>query len=439
METRSEPENGAAAGAQLLRLRLLDDAVRRPSRRVAWRMRPSPSQNATWSAPASPYETRSPGCGSATGAPLPPAGRRRAGRAARSPGSSCGRGPSSRCPRSVMPPQRYGAPSSARAASSGSAARGLEPGRIGLAAERRRPAASPGSRRRCGRAPSRRGPPRGGAARPAGPARPARRPRRAAARSGVSWKTNVCSPTLSGMQLRLDAADRLVELVEERRGPVVAEEAARRLFALRQAPVALARSLLAEVVEADARLAWNGDSVALARPLGVDLLLEDATYVVVDLETTGLRPGLVADLRDRRRQDRRLRDRRRVRDARRSRARRSARRSRRSPASPTGSCAARRAPPVAVQPVPALRGRRRARRAQRALRPLVSRPRDGAADRVAARRARRRHGRARAARARRPRAARVASRSSPISSARRCSRAIARFPTRRRRPRCCSR
>ncbi len=93
------------------------------------------------------------------------------------------------------------------------------------------------------------------------------------------------------MQLRLDAADRLVALVEERRGPVIAEEAARRLFALRQAPVALARSLLAEVVEADARLAWNGDSVALARPLGVDLLLEDATYVVVDLETTGLRPG----------------------------------------------------------------------------------------------------------------------------------------------------
>ena len=93
------------------------------------------------------------------------------------------------------------------------------------------------------------------------------------------------------MQLRLDAADRLVELVEERRGPVVAEEAARRLFALRQAPVALARTLLAEVVETDARLAWNGDAVGLAHPLGADLLLEDATYVVVDLETTGLRPG----------------------------------------------------------------------------------------------------------------------------------------------------
>ena len=93
------------------------------------------------------------------------------------------------------------------------------------------------------------------------------------------------------MQLRLDAADRLVELVEEQRGPVLAEDAARRLFALRQAPVALARSLLADVVETDARLAWNGDAVALAEPPGAGLLLEEATYVVVDLETTGLRPG----------------------------------------------------------------------------------------------------------------------------------------------------
>jgi DNA polymerase III epsilon subunit family exonuclease len=93
------------------------------------------------------------------------------------------------------------------------------------------------------------------------------------------------------MQLRLDAADRLVELVEEQRGPVLAEDAARRLFALRTAPVALARSLLAEVVETDTRLAWSGDAVALAEPPGAKLLLEDAAYVVVDLETTGLRPG----------------------------------------------------------------------------------------------------------------------------------------------------
>src|SRR5438093_8079441 len=93
------------------------------------------------------------------------------------------------------------------------------------------------------------------------------------------------------MQLRLDAADRLVELVEERRGPVFVEEAARRLFALRHAPVGMARSLLDEVVGEDARLAWRGDAVGLAEPPGADLPLERASFVVVDLETTGLRPG----------------------------------------------------------------------------------------------------------------------------------------------------
>ncbi len=93
------------------------------------------------------------------------------------------------------------------------------------------------------------------------------------------------------MQLRLDAADRLVELVEERRGPVFVEEAARRLFALRHAPVGLARSLLEDVVGEDARLAWRGDAVGLADAPGADVPLERASFVVVDLETTGLRPG----------------------------------------------------------------------------------------------------------------------------------------------------
>src|SRR2546428_13917055 len=92
------------------------------------------------------------------------------------------------------------------------------------------------------------------------------------------------------MQLRLDAADRLVELVEERRGPVVADEAARRLFALRQAPVALARSLLAEVVDADARLRWHGDTVALAEPAGADPPVPSATAVLGGPETTRVPP-----------------------------------------------------------------------------------------------------------------------------------------------------
>ena len=93
------------------------------------------------------------------------------------------------------------------------------------------------------------------------------------------------------MQLRLDAADRLVELVEARRGPVPVEEAARDLFALAHVPVGMARTLLAEVVESDARLSWRGNAVGCERMPGAGLLLEEAAYVVVDLETTGLSPG----------------------------------------------------------------------------------------------------------------------------------------------------
>jgi DNA polymerase III epsilon subunit family exonuclease len=94
------------------------------------------------------------------------------------------------------------------------------------------------------------------------------------------------------VQLRLDAADRLVELVEERRGPVAADEAARLVLKLgRNVSLGLARSLLDEAVAADARLRWAGDLVALAAPPGEALLLERATFVVFDLETTGLRPG----------------------------------------------------------------------------------------------------------------------------------------------------
>jgi len=93
------------------------------------------------------------------------------------------------------------------------------------------------------------------------------------------------------MQLRLDAADRLVELVEERRGAVPVEEAARALFALRHVPEGMARSLLDDVVRDDARLAWRGGCVALTISDAERVLLEDASFCVVDLETTGLSPS----------------------------------------------------------------------------------------------------------------------------------------------------
>src|SRR6478735_6016847 len=93
------------------------------------------------------------------------------------------------------------------------------------------------------------------------------------------------------MQLSFDGADRLVELVEARRGPVPASEAARSLFALASAPTAIARALLDDVVSGDARLAWRGAAVGLADPPGAALLLEHASFVVFDLETTGLSPA----------------------------------------------------------------------------------------------------------------------------------------------------
>jgi DNA polymerase III epsilon subunit family exonuclease len=90
------------------------------------------------------------------------------------------------------------------------------------------------------------------------------------------------------VQLSFDAADRLVEVVQARHGPVGADEAARVLFALESAPVALARSLLDDVVDGDARLAWLGTRVGLADAPQLDRPIEDAELVVFDLETTGL-------------------------------------------------------------------------------------------------------------------------------------------------------
>ena len=90
------------------------------------------------------------------------------------------------------------------------------------------------------------------------------------------------------MQLSFDAADRLVELIHARRGAVGSDEAARVLFALERAPATLAHSLLADVVDGDARLAWLGARVGLADGAQPETLIEDAELVVFDLETTGL-------------------------------------------------------------------------------------------------------------------------------------------------------
>jgi DNA polymerase III subunit epsilon len=88
------------------------------------------------------------------------------------------------------------------------------------------------------------------------------------------------------MRLALDSLDRLVQLVEERGGLVSACEAAEHLLAVALPPEVVALSLLRPLVAADARLAWRGLSIGLART--APRPLADANFVVFDLETTGL-------------------------------------------------------------------------------------------------------------------------------------------------------
>jgi len=88
------------------------------------------------------------------------------------------------------------------------------------------------------------------------------------------------------VQLALDSLDRLVEALEER-GPLSAVEAARSLFATSSISDGLACSLIADLTAGDSRLVCAGTTVSLTgQP--ADPLLEEAEFVVFDLETTGL-------------------------------------------------------------------------------------------------------------------------------------------------------
>jgi DNA polymerase-3 subunit epsilon len=88
------------------------------------------------------------------------------------------------------------------------------------------------------------------------------------------------------VQLALDALDRLVETLEET-GPLSTVEAARSLFATSSISEGLAVSLLADVTAGDSRVVCSGASVSLTGETR-DPLLDEAGFVVFDLETTGL-------------------------------------------------------------------------------------------------------------------------------------------------------
>jgi len=94
---------------------------------------------------------------------------------------------------------------------------------------------------------------------------------------------------ISRVQLALDALDRLVEILEER-GALSVVDAARALFATSSISDGLASSLIEEVIAGDSRVSCTGAVVSLTAPRD-DPLLEDAVFVVFDLETTGLSAG----------------------------------------------------------------------------------------------------------------------------------------------------
>jgi DNA polymerase III epsilon subunit family exonuclease len=88
------------------------------------------------------------------------------------------------------------------------------------------------------------------------------------------------------VKLGLISLDRLVRLVEERGGALPIGEAAQALFSLDQARGDAASQLLRPLLQGDARFALVDGHLFLAAR--IDPPLEEATFVVLDLETTGL-------------------------------------------------------------------------------------------------------------------------------------------------------
>ena len=99
-------------------------------------------------------------------------------------------------------------------------------------------------------------------------------------------QANICSLVFVGCSSRSMPSTGWWTLLEER-GPLSAVDAARSLFATPSISGGLARSLLEEVIAGDSRVACAGTTVSLAGARH-DPLLEEAEFVVFDLETTGL-------------------------------------------------------------------------------------------------------------------------------------------------------
>jgi DNA polymerase III subunit epsilon len=86
-------------------------------------------------------------------------------------------------------------------------------------------------------------------------------------------------------------ADRLCALLRRRGRPVDARDAVSRLLRLRNCPEALGLAVARQLVEGDARLQWHGPLHVGFAQMPAAGGLGDASFCVVDLETTGGSPG----------------------------------------------------------------------------------------------------------------------------------------------------
>lgn len=94
------------------------------------------------------------------------------------------------------------------------------------------------------------------------------------------------------LQLSLTLADDLHDLLLLTGEPLDYLQAAERLLALRAAPAPLCRQVMATLVADDRRFCWTSmTAIGLADSGRMDLDLSAVPFVVVDLETTGTRPG----------------------------------------------------------------------------------------------------------------------------------------------------
>ncbi len=87
-------------------------------------------------------------------------------------------------------------------------------------------------------------------------------------------------------------ADKLHALLVRRGRPLECGQVAAQVLRIRRCPPALSRRIVGELVTADQRLAWHGNDLVGLAPDGWSALSPgEASYCVVDLETTGGAPG----------------------------------------------------------------------------------------------------------------------------------------------------